>query len=174
MQSLIAEDFKYRIMKNPITLIITAALLIVANSAFAQLPVKPLAPQKKLLESKDPKLAANKKLVYDMWREFLEGGHMEVAEKYFAEDYMQHNPTASTGRKAVVEVFSRFTKPQPVVDTIKAKVVSITAEGDLVTLGFVRELSEKEDKTKKYTTTWFDMFRVENGKIAEHWDSATK
>jgi len=27
---------------------------------------------------------------------------------------------------------------------------------------------------KKYTTTWFDMFRIENGKIAEHWDPALK
>jgi len=148
--------------------------MLIATLSYGQLPVKPLAPQKKLLESKDKKLAANKKLVYDMWREFLEGGHMEVAEKYFAEDYMQHNPTAATGRKAVVEFFSRFVKPQPIVDSIKAKVVSITAEGDLVTLAFVRELSEKDDKTKKYTSTWFDMFRVENGKIAEHWDSATK
>ena len=161
-------------MKNLTIAICTAASMLIATLSFAQLPVKPLAPQKKLLESKDKKLAANKKLVYDMWREFLEGGHMEVAEKYFAEDYMQHNPTAPTGRKAVVEVFSRFTKPQAIVDTIKAKVVSITADGDLVTLAFVRELTEKDDKTKKYTTTWFDMFRVENGKIAEHWDSATK
>jgi len=160
---------------KPLTIALcTTVSMLIATSSYAQLPVKPLAPQKKLLESKNKKLAANKKLVYDMWREFLEGGHMEVAEKYFAEDYMQHNPTAATGRKAVVEVFSRFTKPQPIVDTIKAKVVSITAEGDLVTLGFVRELSEKDDKTKKYTTTWFDMFRIENGKIAEHWDSATK
>jgi len=28
--------------------------------------------------------------------------------------------------------------------------------------------------TKKYTTTWFDMFRIEGGKIAEHWDAAPK
>ena len=27
---------------------------------------------------------------------------------------------------------------------------------------------------KKYTSTWFDMLRVENGKVAEHWDPATK
>ena len=27
---------------------------------------------------------------------------------------------------------------------------------------------------KKYTTTWFDMFRIENGKIAEHWDPAVR
>jgi predicted SnoaL-like aldol condensation-catalyzing enzyme len=161
-------------MKNLILTSSTLAFLLISLSSYAQLAVIPLAPQKKLLESKDPILAKNKKLVYDMWREFLEGGHMEVAEKYFAEDYMQHNPTAASGRQAVVERFSRFTTPQTILDTIKARVVSITAEGDLVTLSFVRELPEKGDATKKYTTTWFDMFRIENGKLAEHWDSAMK
>ena len=34
--------------------------------------------------------------------------------------------------------------------------------------------AKKVDSTKKYTTTWFDMFRIENGKIAEHWDTAEK
>lgn len=144
------------------------------DKALGQLPVKPLASQARLLKSSDKKLAENKKLVYDMWREFLEGGHLEVAEKYFAETYMQHNPNAATGRKAVVEFFSKFTKPVAISDTIKAKVVSIVAEGDLVVLSFVRELPDPNDGTKKYTTTWFDMFRIENGKIAEHWDSAEK
>jgi predicted SnoaL-like aldol condensation-catalyzing enzyme len=27
---------------------------------------------------------------------------------------------------------------------------------------------------RTYTTTWFDMFRVVDGKIVEHWDPATK
>jgi len=31
-----------------------------------------------------------------------------------------------------------------------------------------------KDPAKKYTTTWFDMFRLESGKIAEHWDPAPK
>ncbi|WP_216824410.1 ester cyclase [Emticicia sp. TH156] len=150
------------------------SLLLISNQLLAQLPVKPIAPQAQLLKSKDKKLAANKKLVYDMWREFLEGGHMEVAEKYFAEDYMQHNPNAATGRKAVVEFFSKFKKPEPIADAIKAQVVSIVAEGDLVVISFARELPDPTDKSKKYTTTWFDMFRIENGKIAEHWDSAEK
>jgi predicted SnoaL-like aldol condensation-catalyzing enzyme len=57
---------------------------------------------------------------------------------------------------------------------IKASVVAIVAEGDLVMLSFVREMPDPVDKSKKYTTTWFDLFRIENGKIAEHWDSAEK
>jgi len=55
-------------------------------------------------------------------------------------------------------------------------VVSIVpvAEGNLVIISFVREYREPADATKKYTTTWFDMFRIESGKIAEHWDGAQK
>lgn len=152
--------------------LLTGAFL--SSQSYAQLPVKPLAPQSELLKSDDPNLAKNKRLVYDMWREFLEAGHLDKAEKYLTEDYMQHNPLAATGRKAVVEFFSRFSTPKDIVDSIKTSVVSIVAERDLVVISFARELPDPQDKTKKYTTTWFDMFRIENGKIAEHWDCATK
>src|SRR4051812_20850306 len=100
-----------------------------ANKTFAQLPVVPLASQKTLLESNDPALAANKKLVYDCWREVLEGGHLELVDRYLAENYMQHNPGVPTGKKGFVVFFSKFAKPQPIVDTIKAPVVAIVAEG---------------------------------------------
>lgn len=161
-------------MKSIIVGLILSMCYFFMSDAFGQLPVKPLASQAQLLKSNDKKLTQNKKLVYDMWREFLEAGHMDVAEKYFAESYMQHNPNAATGRKAVVEFFSKFTKPVAIADSIKGQLVSIVAEGDLVVLSFVRELKDPNDATKTYTTTWFDMFRIENGKIAEHWDSAEK
>ena len=161
-------------MKHLFLTIGTLFLLLFSTESFAQLPVKPLASQNELLKSDNLTLAQNKKLVYDMWREFLEGGHLELAEKYFAEDYMQHNPLAGTGRKALVDFFSKFSKPQTIADTIKSSVVAMVAEGDLVTLSFVREMPDPADKSKKYTTTWFDMFRIENGKIAEHWDCAQK
>jgi predicted SnoaL-like aldol condensation-catalyzing enzyme len=38
----------------------------------------------------------------------------------------------------------------------------------------VRETADPKDTTRKATTTWFDMFRIENGKIAEHWDCAPR
>lgn len=43
----------------------------------------------------------------------------------------------------------------------------MTAEGDLVVLSFVRELADPKDPAKKYTTTWFDMSRIEGSKIVE-------
>jgi predicted SnoaL-like aldol condensation-catalyzing enzyme len=150
------------------------ANLLLANIISAQLHVVPLADQKKFLQSNNPKLAANKKLVYDCWREVLEGGHLEFADKYLAENYMQHNPNVATGRKGFVELFSKFAKPQPIADTIKAPVVAIVAEGDLVVISFAAKLPEPTDSTKTYTTTWFDMFRIEKGKLAEHWDGAQK
>jgi predicted SnoaL-like aldol condensation-catalyzing enzyme len=157
--------------------IIALAIVLTAhitNQAFAQLPVIPLANQKTLLQSNDPKLAANKKLVYDCWREVLEAGHLELTNKYLAENYMQHNPNVPTGRKGFVELFSKFAKPKAIVDTIKAPVVAIVAEGDLVVISFASKLPDPADSTKTYTTTWSDMFRIENGKLAEHWDGAQK
>jgi len=150
------------------------AALVLAPAAFAQVAVSAAADQEKLLASADPKLAANKRLVYDFWREVFEGAHMEFADKYMAESYIQHNPNVPTGRAAFVEFFQRVRKPAPVEPRIKAPLVAIVAEGDLVVLSFAREHADPKDASKKYTTTWFDMFRIENGKIAEHWDPAVK
>ena len=96
---------------------------------------------------------------------------MELAEKYMAEGYIQHNPNVPTGRAAFTEFFSKFAKPKPIAPTVAAPLVAITAEGDIVVLSFVSERKDPKDAAKSYTTTWFDMFRVEGGKIAEHWDA---
>ena len=48
------------------------------------------------------------------------------------------------------------------------------AEGDLVMVIYPRELTDPKDKTKKYTTAGFDAYRIQNGKVVEHWDAATK
>jgi predicted SnoaL-like aldol condensation-catalyzing enzyme len=148
--------------------------LVLAAAASAQVAVTAAPDQEQLVASADPKLAANKRLVYDFWREVFEGAHMELADKYMAESYVQHNPNVPTGRAAFVEFFQRVRKPAAIEARIKAPVVAIVAEGDLVVLSFAREHPDPKDATRKYTTTWFDMFRIENGKIAEHWDPALK
>ncbi len=149
-------------------------LCLVSFCASAQVPVTGNPDQQSLLKSSDPKLAANKKFVYDFWREVIEGGHIELADKYMTEGYIQHNPIAPTGLKGFKEIMGQYVKPQPIQSKIKLDVVAVVAEGDLVVINFVQELPDPTDNTRKYTTTWFDMFRIENGKIAEHWDSALK
>ena len=148
--------------------------LLIASAAPAQVAVQANADHQQMLASSDAKLAANKRLVYDFWRVVFEGGHMELAEKYMAESYMQHNPSVPTGRAAFVDFFSKFAQPKAIDAKVHAPLVSIVAEGDYVVLSFVRELPDPSNPAKKYTTTWFDMFRIENGKVAEHWDGAEK
>lgn len=143
-------------------------------SGHAQVPVTPNPDHAALLASADPKLADNKRLVYDFWREVFEAGHMELAEKYLAETYIQHNPNVATGRAAFVDFFAKFKKPRPIEARVAAPLVAITAEGNFVVLSFVREQQDPKDSSRKYTTTWFDMFRIEGGKIAEHWDPAVR
>lgn len=157
-------------------LIRTSLVLALALPAVvcAQMPVLPQPSHDALLASPDARLAANKRFVYDFWREVFEGGHMELADKYMAEGYIQHNPNVPTGRAAFIEFFSKRVKPQPIEARVKAPLVAIAADGDLVILSFVREGVDPKDASKKYTTTWFDMFRIESGKIAEHWDAAPK
>lgn len=151
-------------------------LILVLSCSFtnAQEPVKANPGHAALLANKDPQLAANKKLVYDFWREVFEGGHMELAPKYLTESYIQHNPNVASGRQAFVDFFSKIKQPKKISEQIEGPLVSIVAEGDWVILTFVREYPEPTNPDKKYTTTWFDKFRIENGKIAEHWDPATK
>jgi len=155
-----------------------ASLVLVAvlacTSAAGQAAVQANPNQEQMLVSGDARLAANKRLVYDFWREVFEGAHMELADKYMAESYIQHNPNVPSGRAAFVDFFSKMRKPAPIEPRIKAPVVAIVAEGDLVVLSFAREGVDPKDTTKKFSTTWFDMFRIENGKIAEHWDPAQK
>ena len=90
------------------------------------------------------------------------------------EGYIQHNPNVPTGRTAFIDFFSKNVSPGAIQPRVKAPLVAILADGDLVVLAFAREAPDPNDPAKKYTTTWFDMFRLEGGKIAEHWDPATK
>ena len=157
-------------MRSSLATVCLAAL--VSAPALAQLPVETEANQPALLESRDAALAANKKLVFDFWRVVLQAHYVDRAPEYLAEGYIQHNPNVATGRAAFMAFFSQF-PPERVKDTID-DLVGIVAERDLVVLALRRELPDLEHEGQTYTTTWFDMFRVADGKIVEHWDYGTK
>ena len=156
---------------------ITAVRMLVLGSlaaaAYGQAPVVAVPDPEALVKSKDKQLEANKKLVLDMVRDFLTAHKLDTAEKYFTPEYIQHNPNAASGRDAVVQFFrARF--PNPETNPPKMQIVKLVAEGDMVIVAFPRQYKDPKDPSKTYTTTWFDMYRIKNGKIDEHWDPATK
>jgi len=149
-------------------------LLIWTGAASAGVPPAPAPDQMALLESKDPQLAANKRLVFDMYRVIIQGGHTDQAEKFFTPEYIQHNPNVASGRDALV-AYMKATRPvRPIQPRITFPVVAIMAEGDLVMVATVTYPADPEAPGRKYAGTHFDLFRIEHGKIAEHWDSVAK
>ena len=124
-----------------------------------------------MLASGDPQLAANKQTVYDFWRYALIGRDMQMAQRFMHEDYIQHNPNIPTGRAPFVAFFGSL--PQNRVPDDIPGLVSITAEGDLVALSFIRECDDPRNAGETCTTTWFDMFRVADEVIVEHWEYGT-
>lgn len=140
----------------------------------AQAPVVPASHVEALFRSSDPALQANKMVVYGIFRDLLEAGHWELADRYLTERYIQHNPNAASGRPGVVAFFTQVlkVKPKPISSKLMSEIVAVVAEGDLVT---VLSVSHVKDKTgAPYTTTWFDAWRIKDGKADEHWDSAVK
>jgi predicted SnoaL-like aldol condensation-catalyzing enzyme len=150
------------------------ALAFTGPPALAQVPPVAAPDQAALLQAADPKLAANKKLVFDMYRAIIQAGRTDLAPQFFTKDYIQHNPNVDTGLDALV-AYIRQTRPvRPIEDRITFPVIAIMAEGDLVTVAVVTYEPDPENPGKKYATTHFDMYRIENGKIAEHWDHVPK
>jgi len=122
----------------------------------------------------DAKLEANKKVVLDFFRVVFEAENTDAAKDYLAEDYIQHNPKVPTGREGFVNYFKPKFKAKPVQPELKEPPDVVIAEGDLVTMMWKVKTPEPTDKSKTYDKYWFDMFRVKDGKLAEHWDCATK
>ncbi|HEX7711160.1 MAG TPA: ester cyclase [Sphingomonadaceae bacterium] len=125
-----------------------------------------------LLASDDPKLAANKRLVYDMYRIVLQAGIWERAGEFIADGYIQHNPNAGQGLSGVQEYIRKTRPERPISDKLELPLIQLIAEGDYVMTAFVRP--EKDAAGGTYYSTWFDLYRIENGKIAEHWDPMLK
>jgi predicted SnoaL-like aldol condensation-catalyzing enzyme len=156
-----------------ILILALATLPWFASQAIAQEPVVAADNPESLFTSPDPKLNANKQVALHIMRDLLEANHWELADKYLTAEYIQHNPNVASGRDGVVKYFTATRKPSPIPEKMKTKIVAVIAEGDLVTVATPREYSDPRNPSKKYSTTWFDMWRIKDGKADEHWDGAT-
>jgi predicted SnoaL-like aldol condensation-catalyzing enzyme len=124
--------------------------------------------------SQSPQEQKNLEIATVEFKDILQYGHTELAEKVMAPTYIQHNPNVPTGRAAFVEFFSRIRKPEPLKAEWKNKPTLMFASGAYVFVVVKRAEKDPDDPTKTYPAYWFDMVRVDNGMIQEHWDAAMK
>ena len=157
---------KLRLMLSVALLAATAAVPVVAQE-----PVKVVADPDSLFKDKNKKVNDLKQVAYHIEKELLQCNHWDEADKWLTPEYIQHNPQVASGRDNVVKFFGSRPKTAT-CDKLNAPVVAVVADGDLVTVVTARNL--KDSKGNAYTTTWFDMWRIKDGKADEHWDPATK
>jgi predicted SnoaL-like aldol condensation-catalyzing enzyme len=112
----------------------------------------------------DPdKTAANKTLVQSFVDDILVNGHMEKLAGYFNGDhYIQHNPLIPDQLSGLGKALEAWAKQGITMkyDTIH----TVLGEGNFVLVVSEGHLAGKH-------SSFYDLFRVENGKIAEHWDT---
>ena len=105
-------------------------------------------------------LEANKQTVRLYYELAFNDHEPELAvERYVGDRYVQHNPQAPDG----AEAFIGFVKAFP---EASVEVRRIVAEDDIVVTHSLIRFSAEDERG----TVAADLFRVEDGKIVEHWD----
>lgn len=126
-----------------------ALCLLLAASCVA--PVQAAAPQ------------SNKDIVLAFFRMMFQDREIDEAVRlYVGKNYIQHNPYMRDGVEPMVDFFPHYFEqhPQATVD-----IKRVIAEGDLV---MIHNLWRESPEDRGQAVV--DIFRVENGKIVEHWD----
>ena len=144
-------------------------------SAFGQSAQPGHLPTKKQVAHMTPEVEKNLAFVLDWWREVVEARHTELAANYAAEDFIQHNPNVPTGRAALVTFFKTLGPAiEPIPDRLANPPVVEGAKGNFVWLVFEHKFKDPKDTSQSVYDYSFDLFRIQNGKIQEHWDAARK
>ena len=86
-----------------------------------------------------------------------------AATELLAEDYIQHNPGVPTGAAPLIGFLPALKE-----SGLKLTTYRLISEGDLVV---AHNLYENAQAFGSETLVAFDVFRVEDGKLAEHWDN---
>lgn len=105
----------------------------------------------------------NKQIVIDFYKKAIGEQDLDFAGKIVTENYIQHNPQVKTGKEGFLEAIT-FLKKMPKPNETVRPFMRIIAEGEYV----VVHLSIEFGGQKKNI---LDVFRLENGLIAEHWDA---
>lgn len=105
----------------------------------------------------------NKELVKKFVEDILIGGKLDQISMYIDSDnYKQHNPNIADGLTGLSEAFKALAEAG--IEIKFEKLHYIFGEGNFV-------LTASEGKFGANSCAYYDLFRVKNEKIVEHWDT---
>ncbi len=107
------------------------------------------------------KTEENRALVTSFDTEVLINGNAEKMAAYLGDLYLQHNPNIADGADGLMAFFTYLQENN--ISFSLTKTHRSIAEGNFVLL-------QSEGRIGSKPNAFYDLFRVENGKIVEHWD----
>ena len=108
------------------------------------------------------KTEENRKLVEDFLYDVMQGNNLDKTPDYFDGDtYIQHNTGIADGVSGLNEALAALAEQN--IQMIYTTTHQVLAQGNFV-------LAVSEGTFGDKPTAYYDLWRVENGKIAEHWD----
>ena len=108
-------------------------------------------------------MTENKKLVWDFFQEVFNGHNAAAAVKYMHPNYRQHSMDVEQGPEAFVAHFTQLFKIFP---DFHVDIKQLIEEGDRVVMHGCGVTDPG-----RIEVIVVDIFRVEDGKLAEHWES---
>ena len=114
------------------------------------------------MEKKDVDREVTRQVATNFIKDVLVGENPNKMMSYFdGDNYIQHNSTIADGVSGLGEALEALTKQG--IQMVYDKTHFVLADGN-----YALGISEGSFGGKK--TTYYDLFRIEDGKIAEHWD----
>ena len=108
------------------------------------------------------KTESNRELVKNFLADVMQGQHPEKTPEYFdGNTYIQHNTGIADGLSGLGAALAALAEQG--IQMIYTTVYQVLAQGNYV-------LAVSEGTFGGAPTSYYDLWRVENGKIAEHWD----
>ena len=103
-------------------------------------------------------MSSNSDLVREAMTALFINGDVSALDRYWAQDYIQHNPQMPDGTEALASAMASMPSD------VKYEIGAVAGEGDIV---FVHGRYTGIAPTPLVAV---DIFRIVDGKIVEHWD----
>jgi len=132
------------------------SMLVLAVCAAAGCQPQQAADDRQAMEDR------NKEIVIAFYDAAINDKDFEAASAYLGDVYRQHNPMAADGPEGL-KAFLAFAKEN--LSSFKVEFKRVLADGDFVIV-HAHARANPEDRGSAV----MDIFRVENGKVVEHWD----